>query len=37
MSWTTSILAAGVTAGFAFLIWVSEAILDCVETLKTNR
>lgn len=37
MSWTTSILAICVTAAFGALVWISEAILDRLDTLKTNR
>ncbi len=37
MSWTTSILVVGVAGAFSFLIWVSEAILDSLDTHRMNR
>jgi len=37
MVWTTSILAISVSAAFAFLVWISEAILDRLNKLRTNR
>ena len=37
MGWTTSILTICVTVAFGFLIWISEAVLDRLDELKTNR
>ena len=37
MGWTTSILAICVTAAFGLLVWISEAVLDRLDALKTNR
>jgi hypothetical protein len=37
MGWTTSILAISVTAGLGLLVWISEAILDRLDALKTNH